>query len=498
MEEEVKRGRVLPSILAFLLGLIFGIIIVVGALIGVGVYATKMKIADLPGNSDGNGKYVYINGDASSGGAEDILDLINKLSSMVKSIDQVTIGDVKGLLPMVQKILDEFNDATDEYLLLQEGELEAVKVVEFKIWLSHLIEKINVIGIIKPKTDSTIVSYLCYKITGIRSDPETGKYKANYKDGNGVVHECTLKLDENGVIVGASYEDDGAQFEVPVVGINDLQSRINGLMNDLTIGEIIPDIPENDMLLGAIKDSTINSLSDDLQKIAIQQLFADDVYKGGNAAASTGGTAKMYLAVSGSPEVATGYDENLIYYTDSAGQTLADCNGKLTQETYDKLMGEGTLYTAGEGKIIFNSEFVYYVQNETGAYKLINAGTQFAGRAEYQEGLYTYGACAPLWRILLYSTVAAGDSVDQEEVYTLNDVNKMITNVTKNTQHTYMRDLHKAGILTFSNEEQLEYELYWYESGDPLPKHKPIGDMTLMELVGIVVVIAQTSNPSQP
>lgn len=497
MANNVKKGRFLVSFISFLLGLLLGIIIVIGALAGAGIFVANTKIKDIPGNLKDDGTYVYINGDTATGGASTVLDLINKLGNMVKTMDDVTIGDVKGLLPVAQNIIDEFNEATGNYLTLQEGELEAVKVLEFKIWLSHLVDKINVVGIVQPKTNNTVIAYLCYKIRGLKSDGEGG-YTAKYTDDNGVEHICNLTLDDNGVIVKVSYEDNGEEVTVPVVHINEFQNRVDGLMHDLTISEIIPDFPEDDKLMGSIKDSTINTLSADIQKLTIQQLFSDDIYAPGQA---TDGAAHMpakeYLAVTDVPQEAESFDENFIYYIKNGESfELAGYNGKLKEEEYNAYIEGGTaVYTSGEGKIYYSPAYLYYTRDEDGNLKLIQ-GEDGAGRSEYREGIYTYGQPTPLWRILLYSTVASGVEYDREESYTLNDVNKMINNVTKNTRNTRMRDLHKAGILTFSKPEDLEVTLKWTEmvEGVPTEKQSKLGDMILGDLVSVVVLMARASS----
>lgn len=484
---KTKTRKGFPSLLAFFLGFILAAVIFIGAAVGVGLYVVNMKIDDIDANKDEDGNYLFVNGDPSSGGAETVLDLVQKISDMAKSIDDITIGDVKALIPFVDNILGEFTDATGDYLIIEDGEIEAVKVTEFKIWLSDLIDKINVVGILKPAPDSPIVAYLCYKVTGIKN--EGGVWSAKYKDDGGAVHDCVLTVENN--VITQVVCDDGT--EVPTVHVNHLMERVDGVMNELTIGEIMgADFPDDDMILSSVKDSTINTLADDMAKLTVQQLFADEVYSTGNTSEMGEEKAGLYHAVQTQPQQAFTFAENRIYYEKAAdGDTfkLASGNGKVTAEEFQKLIEAGdTLYTLGEFEILYDAAFLYYEQTDE-TYTLINAGSDNAGRAEYREGLYTYGCPAPMWKLMLY--------VDEKETaYAIGNITVMIDNVTKNTKQTLIRDLHEAEILTFENPNDLETILTWKENVDgvPVTYTKKLGDMTLTELIAVVVLIAK--NPT--
>ncbi|MDE7306243.1 MAG: hypothetical protein K2N33_02515, partial [Clostridia bacterium] len=366
-----------------------------------------------------------------------------------------------------------------------------------------------------------IMCYLGFGITKVVYDEADGQYKANYRDEEGIVRSCIVEVDENGKISGAYYTDGDAQTEVEHLTFGNVKQRVDGVTNELTIGDVV-DIADDDRLLGSVKNSTINSLSEDIGKLSVQQLFVDEIYCVDSSETTEEGEeaykAPIYEVLNDTSllTVATGWQKDIIYYVqnDDGTYSLAGSSGKLKDTAYDSngsLVTNGydpaeTYYTLGEGKILYNPAFVYYTQNEDGTYTMLDAGGENAGRlASFAEGHYTYGAPSALWKLLLYGEVDGGSADEgggagaeqtkkpkEEKVYAVNNISVMITNVSKNTQNTSMRELDAAGILTFGNKSDLDTVVKWTDAEG---YHEVVlGEMELTEVVGVFVLFANMMN----
>ncbi|MDE7265085.1 MAG: hypothetical protein K2N52_02285, partial [Clostridia bacterium] len=271
--------------------------------------------------------------------------------------------------------------------------------------------------------------------------------------------------------------------------LDNVKTRVNGVCEELTIGEIVP-LAEGDRILGSIKNSTVNSISEDINNLCIQQIFADEVYAPNTPEDGNYPEAEIYLAVTEVPEPAGYYlGANVIYYeydADNNVYTLAGNNGKLTAEEFT---AADNLYTLGEGKILYNPSYLYYTMDGDGDIKMIGTGTADAGRAQAPqngEEIYTYGAASPLWKLLIF--------VDEEEqAFTFNNVGSMISNVSKNTQSTPMRELDAAGILTFDNKDELELKITYSKNGETVVE--TLGDMPLGDVIGVAVMMFSATMP---
>ncbi|MCD8205355.1 MAG: hypothetical protein LUD29_01900, partial [Clostridia bacterium] len=145
--------------------------------------------------------------------------------------------------------------------------------------------------------DNALMLYLMYSVTNVESHTETvdGKdvtvwtatYHYTYEDsGTTVSAEMDVVLETKeedgktyviGVETPEGYEGERIRGTT-IGGIND---QIDGLMNDVPIKEIINfgDEEENNLILNAIGDSTINGLGDAIDAITVQSLFKDDIYQ---------------------------------------------------------------------------------------------------------------------------------------------------------------------------------------------------------------------------
>lgn len=334
----------------------------------------------------------------------------------VKDIIEISEDDSKLIRKLGDYKLGELTDAMDD------------------IVLSDVIEEVY--------TDDAIIAYMVYGISGITQDGDSWSATYHCLDEdceNEGTHDVTVEVDtenENSgyLITGVYYEttdEEGNAVKVEAVtNINDVSARVNGMLDDLTIGEII-EVEESDTILWALRNSTINSLATDVAALTVQELFADDIYGGTDEeGGSTGATLYEVVesdACSGSNQIQFSSDY-LYYHKDSEGNlTLAGNNGHLCEYTND-------------------------------------GGT-----------LYTYGAPKGVWKLLLYGEDG------YEEAVTVNEVAGMQNNVLTNLQNSTLDELHTMGIITGEDVESTLNTSITYEE-----KSTTIGALTISEFLGYV------------
>lgn len=264
-------------------------------------------------------------------------------------------------------------------------------------------------------------SILAYVAYGITQvDAENGV--AQYK-GERVQIETELNDDGTFIITGVYYSD-GRKVEG--TKINDISDMIAGLNDEITIGDLMGiDESNSNAIMKAIKNSTINSLAKDMENLTINELYAESIYA-------------------------------------------------------DPVMKSVVASGANDGEIDFSAEYLYY-EMVNGEYKLAG-GT---GKVEnYADGLYTYGATAGFWKLLIVERGENG--AKSERVYTINGITEMSDNATNNLQHCSLDELCEAGVLVFS--EDAESPL-----GKTIPTavsdkygNRMLGSLTISEAVDFV------------
>ena len=181
-------------------------------------------------------------------------------------------------------------------------------------------------------------------------------YKGVYHPADGEAEECFIQT-ENGKIKDV-FTADGSQTHK--TNLSDVSQQVSRLTSTLKIKDIIT-IDESNKLLSAVSDSTIEELPSYIENMAINELYADNIY-GDSADHANPEPAKMYRAV----RTVTNPDEEKEY----------------------------------------NPAYLYYVE-EDGKYKLVNATSGNAGKIteeEFEDGIYyTYGEPNAMWKLLLYS-----------------------------------------------------------------------------------------------
>ncbi|MBE7087942.1 MAG: hypothetical protein E7370_00245 [Clostridiales bacterium] len=194
------------------------------------------------------------------------------------------------------------------------------------------------------KESGNILAYVAYGLTNINAvSGEEYQYTATI-DGA----DAYVTVDAGNKITGV-YQDEALQ--IPFIGtkVNNVGARVDGIMEDLTLGDIITISPDNTMLY-ALRNTTVNGISDRIATLSIQELYSDSIYEDGVLDVVT----------------ASNFNSNYIYYIYEDGELVcvnnedAENRGKLT--AFDTL---NTYYTYGEAVGVW--KFMVY---ENGSEKL--------------------------------------------------------------------------------------------------------------------------------
>lgn len=294
-------------------------------------------------------------------------------------------------------------------------------------------------------TEDSLMAYMVYGISNIQPVAE-GQVVPE-----GVTHTATYHISETETVQVYVVTDSQTAGEVTdyiitrvyyfveeaetecFTTINGVNDRINGLMNDLTLGEIISITEEDGDILNALSGSTINSLSSDLNALTLQELFTDAVY---------------------------GEDAQLV---------------QVTEQTY-------------------SADYIYYEKID-GEFVLVNAGEENQGKlfGEWQESYaqyYTYGASEGVWSLLLYNE-------NGEKVYGINDVSVITENVVYNLGTCTLNRFAQLGVIEMeSSQATLEMKLSNFtEIGGVSTGYEPpvgktcVGDLTMSEFIELIGAI---------
>lgn len=446
---------------------------------------------------DGGEEKCYIFSDG-----KEVADVRIYVNGELVSVESTTISQVASQINRLAdtlKIKDIINISPDDKLMSKLGEYRINDVGNAANDLA-LDDFISVSLSGNGDTSEVVLAYVVYGLTGIESNPgvaagESYAYTGKYNPVNGEAENCYIVCTDGKITRVFLDRGDGTE-DVSGTKINVVTDRVSGLTKDLTIGELMK-VDESNMIMKAISGSTIESLPYDIENLAVNELYADSIYRSNTDAVNE--EVLLYRAVnSGELAAVSHYTENLIYYTYSDGEySLASTTGKLTQESFNSLVSDGkVLYTAGEGKILFNAAYLYYYYNaENGKYTMPGAGSPSAGKLTHiSDGseYYTYGAANAMWKILMYSD-------GSETAFSVNKLTDMITNVSQNIQNSTMRELDEAGIVEMG--ANLDKRLNWTADGQA--HSELIGDMTLRELLDAIIAISDMlqnfpSNPSIP
>lgn len=328
--------------------------------------------------------YYTVNGkpeEVKATGIDQIGDRVNNLTKTLTIGDVLTIDeDDKFMSKLAGYTIANVGDAIDDLTL--DDFIEVTLSYEEK----------------RLASDSSILAYIVYGINDIELNEAKTEGTATYHNAETKETSAVTLTVENGKITSVKYSDDGTAINA--TGVKTVNSRVSGVMSDLKIGQLLN--VSGNKILENLQYSTINSLSDDISALTVQQMYTDKVY---------GTTATLKRVVN------------------------AD---------------------AGENEIEFDAKYLYFTKDSDGKLHLYDANPDDDNPADgkataYTEGLWTYGAPTSLWKILLYKE-------DSERAYSVNNIADMINNVTGNVASSTLRELTNAEILDL-DDDTLDMEL---------------------------------------
>lgn len=278
------------------------------------------------------------------------------------------------------------------------------------------------------------------EIDGVQVEYQyTATYHYLYEEGGDIkTQECDayVAVDSEGVISAVYYALAEGGYGECGTRLDDVSTRIDGLMNDLTIGELI-EIDEDNTILNAISGATISTLDETINALSIQELFAKDIY----------GVETPYEVIES---------------------------------------GEA------EGKIAFDSSYLYYYYNSENELVFVNSesgsGSGSLGHLEEftdEYGtLYTYGPTAGAWSLLLYGDYDETESGSDigEKVYTINNVAQMQANVIENIGSCSLNDFEDMGVIEYSQTLDVHLSTIFPEYTASEGK-TTVGDLTMSEFL---------------
>ena len=282
------------------------------------------------------------------------------------------------------------------------------------------------------------------EIDGVQVEYQyTATYHYLYEEGGDIkTQECDayVAVDSEGVISAVYYALAEGGYGECGTRLDDVSTRIDGIMNDLTIGELI-EIDEDNTILNAISGATISTLDETINALSIQELFAKDIYG---------------------------------------------------VETPYEVIESGT---AGAGEIAFDSSYLYYYYNSENELVLVNSesgsGSGSLGHLEEftdEYGtLYTYGTTAGAWSLLLYGDYDETESGSDigEKVYTINNVAQMQVNLIENIGSCSLFDFYEMGVIGDGSETDDTWNTLSKNIGT-VTEPQYIGDFTIEEFITYV------------
>lgn len=364
--------------------------------------------------------------------------------------EKVSAANVSELSDRVDGVFNDLKirdliDVGDNKLLVKLGEYTLNNV-------SEGLDGLEVPDVIDVPAGSALMAYLAYGLT--KTDAAGG---TALLDGENVYVKT-----ENGNITGVYRSADMEGEPVPGTKINQISARIDGLMDELTIAELLPaGATEDNTILRALGNSTINGLSEDINALTVNELYADEIY--GEAAED------------GSPKKA------VIKRVVAAGAP------------------------AGEDEINFDPSYLYYtlVSGEFGeasaTYKMVGSGESMGKLSSLPADgntYYTYGKASEFWQLLVTErteTQSGGDTVvtADEKAYSLNNLTSMIENISHNMNYFTLHSLNSAGILKFKNPEDLDKKI---PEGLGSYGGMVLGDLTIPDAITAMITIINKLN----
>lgn len=359
---------------------------------------------------------------------EPVKTRISGVSDQVNHLtDTLTIGELMGdKLDMEDKVMSKLAGYTIDNISSAIDDFELADLMDFD-------------------PDSSLMMYIGYNITDMTlvSEDET----QGTREYTGVYNGETVTVSAEKTEDGTSYKvvsvTDANGEAVKGVTVVEVPAQINNITDNLTIGEII-DVGDN-LILGSLGDKKLSELTTAIDELTLQQLYYNAIYIAGT-----------------DPE---------------------------TNESYavlKEVVADESSVTDGEKQIAFDSRYIYYYKDESGALILVNDDATDATRGKLTAfdaafTYYTYGECKGVWKILLCTD---GD----EALCTLKDLGNLMESAKKNIADATLFELAEAEIIDvdslYSDDKQTPKTISYNNATVTL------GDLKISDLIEIVSSLA--------
>lgn len=507
-------------------------------------YDEEVRYSAVTDSSDGNlvytqynastatysGAYCYIGGNLTVLSERTLNDLVNEgIDDMfydlyitdfmtddadpilLEALDGISLGELLNGDTYASDILydilitDMFEDDADEVLFRLFDGITIGDIMTGETTMEELMDKLYIPDILDTEAEESIAAFISYSVTNVTALSQSltlgGDVVCNYTatlhiytEESGTeadnAYDAYLAVDESGYITGVwYYGEDNTLCEYSGVAVGDIESQISRLMDTLTIGDIID--TEGSTILQAISGSTINSLSEDIKNLTVQELFYDDIYSQAEAVNNTTyGTVEGYLKVvyeslpsGGTYYSYTAADDTLTQVTDTSYTNLS---AYLSEGTLYWSDGSGTVYNVVE----FSYEYLYY-EYTNGSLGYVEYESELGHLSAYSSFtgsgiLYTYGEPQNAWYFMLNQTVTdstSGEEVSYEKAYTVDEIGELVTNATNSIQHSTLNKLIETGLLTNETLAENAHKVISL----PGSEHdgETLGDLTLYETIDL-------------
>ena len=314
------------SFLSFLLGILIGIILIVGAIGGAVAFVmlndldTVFNIVGIDNSKDENGNNKLVNTDVDKGGVKTVWELFTAIGGFAGDFENKSVGDIEKLLPLAGGFVDDALAALSEFIELDRAEFTSVKFAEVGDYVQNVVldlrpadlmekfgmsvsdnqlleamlvgaeaEYVQVNGVKQPVRcqkgatgEENVYFYLgedgkaylvnkaddAYTATGtvfIGYNSETAELSGNYYYVNG--DSANEKITENPITLRTFTEGGDALEPLNKIKIADMLSESNEMaekvLGDITVGQLISGDADFEGIINGLELAAIMDVSPD-------------------------------------------------------------------------------------------------------------------------------------------------------------------------------------------------------------------------------------------
>lgn len=402
------------------------------------------------------------------------------------------------------------------------------EILNGDVKLNEKIERLSVSSVpgITISVDDSIMMYLAYGVTGLDDGTQLddGSYVFSGKLGGEDVFVKAEKSESGETYKVVSFHSDSAATEDSVIGVEgtkvkELSDKIDNLTEQLTVGEIIDNVDENDKIIHHLLGYTVDELPEKIDELTIGQIFEEDLADNNVLSklkdASLGNLSQaikdltvqeLYSAdiygTNGIYHRADAYFAEYTYYeklTDGEGN-VSYAETSVDAQTDFK---NGEYYYTYDGKTLmevtqenFNADYIYYVYNaEEETYDLVQKPDLPKGKLaafDEMETYYTYGSAKRIWKLMLCTRTEDMNGIHfSEGIYQINDMGKLVKDTEAHMKTATIDELAEAGII-----EEVPNQLIPVEKrvdGNTVTYYvKSISSATLKEVMNSIDYFSET------